>query len=134
MSYEDILNEVIRLGGNKPSSGVESFIRAAEQLGYPNPLVSGETVIIDEEGEPLAGLKLTSWQDTARIVDIRALSKGGGKKALTTLCDLADHHYAPLSLTAEGYAHVPTAYLIRWYKSHGFEEVNSDGEMRRDPV
>ena len=62
--------------------------------------------------------------DEVDLDDIQSKAAGAGAKAMQAICDLADQHNVTISLYAEGYAHVPTAKLVEYYKRFGFQERN----------
>jgi hypothetical protein len=119
---------VIKLRGFKvpeDNSPAKAFMRDVREQCYVNPLndralVWNNCAVLTLEISP------SEPNTSVELKDIRAIEKGGGAKAMTMLCALADRHRVELYLYAKGYAHVPTANLVVYYKQFGFTDHGAD--------
>lgn len=101
---------------------------------YLNPLDPRERVLLDGEGNPLAGVTLHHMNPGAwghnylHMEEIRGFVKGGARKLMEILIERADQygatlagHVKPLPAQAYGLKKMPKRKLIAWYKKFGFE-------------
>jgi hypothetical protein len=112
---------------------------------YLNPLYQREWVFMDEE-TPLAGVVLMQVPheiiaNRVHIAELRAMSKGGGRKAMELITKRADEMGVSLDLSPvprrAGFYMKPMTLrkLVAWYKKFGFvlHGTIRDGYMIRQP-
>ena len=114
---------------------------------FRNPINPREWVLLDKRGNPLAGVTLhhmnsASWGlNYLHLEEIRAMTKGGGRKAMELLIEHADLLCATIGATVEPLR--AAAYkmkklskrrLMDWYKDLGFVQERGGGfEIVRYP-
>jgi hypothetical protein len=67
------------------------------------------------------------------IDGLRAVEPGGGRRALSIVCALADQHGVSLTTVASPLDTVvgkkmPLLNLVNWYRSFGFDTLNDYGD------
>lgn len=118
---------------------------ALAEGAFINPLYESEWIFMDGE-TPLAGVVLVQIPpervaSRIYIAELRALSKGGGRKAMDLITKRADKIGVSLDLSPvprrAGYYLKPMTLrkLVAWYKGFGFELQGRmrDGYMIRYP-
>lgn len=143
VGLESVLNEVAGVAKFNPHHDAKgrfaSKAMTAEFGALPfatqNPLNERETVL--DQGGLRAGVTLIEYPDRVHVKDLRAMSRGGGRKAMEQVVSLADKHGVTLSLLAVPYAATPgggkkmsSKELQEWYRGFGFEGTTS---MTRAP-
>jgi len=128
-------NPTIRLTGfGKPktlSPAVEAFLRAFFDASYPSPFSPNE-----QTERALSGIdavvEITPQYAGVHIDEVRALTKkqGEGTKAVRFLTDLADKHGVELYLYAKPFGNeaMDLDNLVRFYRRHGFREMEEEDE------
>ena len=128
-------NPTIRLTGfGKPktlSPAVEAFLRAFFDASYPSPFSPNERTERALSGID-AVVEITPQYAGVHIDEVRALTKkqGEGTKAVRFLTDLADQHGVELYLYAKPFGNeaMDLDTLVRFYRRHGFREMEEEDE------
>jgi hypothetical protein len=128
-------NPTIRLTGfGKPktlSPAVEAFLRAFYDASYPSPFSPNERTERALSGID-AVVEITPQYAGVHIDEVRALTKkqGEGTKAMRFLTDLADKHGVELYLYAKPFGNeaMDLDTLVRFYRRHGFREMEEEDE------
>ena len=128
-------NATIRLTGfGKPktlSPAVEAFLRAFFDASYPSPFSPNERTERALSGID-AVVEITPQYAGVHIDEVRALTKkqGEGTKAVRFLTDLADQHGVELYLYAKPFGNeaMDLDTLVRFYRRHGFREMEEEDE------
>jgi hypothetical protein len=129
MLLTDLFEAPIKLSGFArtfdPNSPATRCLREFETFCSENPL-DHQALVFGNDAVIKVARGVSEPNDSVEIRDIRAIQKGGGAKALGTLCQIADKHGCSLYLHAKGYAHVPTAKLVPYYERFGFTHQAGD--------
>jgi len=125
---------------------MSEFLEAMLEGLYLNPMDPRERVLLDAEGNPLAGVTLHHMHEVwgknyLHLEEIRSFTKGGARKLMEILAGRADQYGAtiggtvkPLPAQAYGMKKMPKRKLIAWYKRFGFKQERPGGdEMVRHP-
>lgn len=128
-AVEGDASPVIKLGQKK--EGPANVV--AENLfteGMVNPLNEDEVVV---EGGGIQGAPVN--EDTFWLKSLRAIERGGGRRAMSRLTQIADDAGVAIELNPEPFAapagkEMSPTELTEWYKGFGFEE-RPDGSMVR---
>jgi hypothetical protein len=122
--------EVIRLSAKKPSGPASTFINALRDAYPNNTAFSPDELLVDGGGVKVS---VDKWLGgDVMIDDLRAVEQGGGHRAITALCGLADQHSVALTLVASPYDSVvgktmELGQLISWYERFGFAPIGDYG-------
>ena len=118
---------VIRLGKSAYKAEQDAFMADFQAATSDHPLDHRARLLKN------AVITLYPFGNNIHISDIRALrpASGGGKEALTLICQLADKHGLKLDLTAKTYldsSPLSTSELQQWYARYGFTTVEDHEE------
>ena len=128
-----------KFGSGNDKDDMSDMISNFETLSEPNPLSNNER-ILGKDGKK-AGVKMYPTFNGIHIEDLRSITRGGGREAMTQIADMADEYNValtgwaiPLPSSPDGRAgkKLTVDRLKKWYAEFGFKQL-PDGTMRRDP-
>jgi hypothetical protein len=118
--------------GNRSNKSLDDFMQDLRSSTYANPINGRERVIGED-----AIVEVEPFDGGISVKSIRSVEpgKGGGRKALKMLTDMADKYGVKLSLLPKKFGKVglSTQELKNWYARNGFTKTSS-GDMVRTPV
>lgn len=125
------------------AGGVASFLEEFEEKTFDNPLnyrvrITNFRVTGEGKRDYTASVKLyRDGDEGVHIEELVAITRGGGRKAMEFLTELADKHGVVLDLYASPLPGVRDQHLKRtqkqlmaWYREFGFEGYLEPGEHR----
>lgn len=132
MNILTLLSESLKLELGSPPS-VKTALKYLYSTLPASPLNPSELIIMGDDKEPLAGIKVWGFRDGIYLGNVRAFKSGGGRKALETLIIVADNHNIPIYITVEptGNKNLTKSQLKAWYGRNGFVPIknnNTDGD------
>jgi hypothetical protein len=93
--------------------------------------------LLDSEQKPLWQVEMSAFSGKVRLSYLQSHQKGQGKAFMETLCELADKHQCPISLTMDSNFGTDLSKLRTFYGTFGFEprgQSKASRELERKPV
>ena len=135
------VSEPNKLEGRETNENMNAFFKELRGLGFSNPFLPSETVIMREGGDKESGaaVDVMPWYGRLHLSSIRSLKRGEGNAsyALNKVIELADKNNLTIELDPKPFKtgiegkDFTLKQLKAWYKRHGFKEEGA--RMVREP-